>query len=60
MLTSFLSKNLFHEGIFNILYMLKNKNKIETFSLLNIDNSKHIFIDNKFALKICEKLLILF
>ena len=40
--------------------MLKTKNKIETFVLLNINNSKPAFIDEKFVHKICEKLLISF
>ena len=60
MLTLFLSKNLFHERIFIIIYMLKNKNKNKTFILLNIDNSEHAFIDKKLTQKQCEKLFISF
>ena len=40
--------------------MLKNENENKTSVLLNIDNSKHVFIDKKFAQKICEKLFISF
>ena len=40
--------------------MLKNKNEIKTSTLLNTDNSKHTFIDDKFTQKICEKLFISF
>ena len=40
--------------------MSKNKNKIQTFVLLNTYSSKHAFIDEKFAQKVCEKLFISF
>ena len=59
-LALFLSKNLFNEKAFNINCKLKNKIKIQTFALLNIDNLKIVFIDTKFEQKICDKLNILF
>ena len=40
--------------------MLKNESKIKTFALLNIDNSKHAFIDEKLVQKHCEKLFVSF
>ena len=60
MSASFLSKDLFNERTFDILYTLENKNELKTTALLNIDNSKHAFIDKKFAQKICDRLNILF
>ena len=60
MSTLFLWDNLFSERVFNILDTLKNKNKLKTTALLNIDNSKHAFIDKEFAREICDKLNISF
>ena len=54
MLTLFLSKHLFYEQTFNNKLYVKKKLKIAP--LLNIDSSKHTFIDKKFAQKVCEKL----
>ena len=60
MSTSFLSKNLFNERVFDIFYILENKNEFKTTALLNIDKFKHVFIDIEFARKICNKLNISF
>ena len=60
MSASFLSKDLFNERAFDILCILKNKNELKITVLLNIDNSKHAFIDKEFARKICDKLNISF
>ena len=60
MSTSFLSKKLFNERTFDTFYTLKNKDELKTTVLLNTDNSKHAFIDEKFAQKICDKLNISF
>ena len=60
MSTSILSKDLFNEQVFEIVYKLKNNNKFKTSDLLNIDSTEHIFIDEKFAQEICEKLQITF
>ena len=46
--------------VFKIVYRLKSNDKFKIFDLLNIDNSKHTFIDEKFERKICEKLKIAF
>ena len=56
MSASSLSKNLFSERTFDISYTLENKNELKTIALLNIDNSKHVFIDKKFAREVCDKL----
>ena len=56
MSTSILSKNLFNERAFEIVCKLKNNDEFKTFNLLNTDNTKHTFIDEKFAQKICENL----
>ena len=56
MSASSLSENLFSERAFDILYTLKNKDEFRTTALLNIDSSKHAFIDKKFAQEICDKL----
>ena len=53
-----LSKDLFNERTFEIVCKLKNNDELKTFDLLNIDNTKHVFIDKKFAQEICEKLQI--
>ena len=60
MSTSILSKNLFNERTFETVCKLKNNDKFKTSDLLNIDNTKHVFIDEKFAQKVCEKLQIAF
>ena len=51
---------MFNEKAFDINCKLKNKEKIKTFTLLNIDNSKIGFIDIEFAQKNCDKLNIWF
>ena len=60
MSTSILSKNLFNERAFETICKLKNNDEFKTFDLLNIDNTEHAFIDEKFARKVCEKLQIAF
>ena len=57
---SVLSKNLFNERTFEIVYKLKNNDELKTSDLLNTDSTEHAFIDEKFARKICEKLQITF
>ena len=58
MSASVLSKDLFNERAFKTVYKLKNNDELKTFDLLNIDSTEHVFIDEKFAQKICEKLQI--
>ena len=60
MSASFLSKDLFSERTFDTLCTLENKDEFKTTALLNIDSSKHAFIDKEFARKICDKLNISF
>ena len=60
MSTSILSKDLFNERAFEIVYKLKNNDEFKTSDLLNTDSTEHAFIDEKFAQKICEKLQITF
>ena len=60
MSASSLSEDLFNERAFDIFCTLKNKNEFKTTALLNTDNSKHAFIDKKFAREVCDKLNILF
>ena len=56
MSASFLSKDLFNERTFDTLCTLENKDEFKTTALLNIDSSKHAFIDKEFARKICDRL----
>ena len=60
MSTSFLSENLFNKRAFDTFYILKNKDEFKTIVLLNTDDSKHAFIDKKFARKVCDRLNISF
>ena len=60
MLTLILLKDLFNKRTFKIVCKLKDNDKFKIFNLLNIDNTKNVFIDAKFARKICEKLQITF
>ena len=60
MSTSVLSKNLFNERAFETVCKLKNNDEFKTSDLLNIDSTEHVFIDEKFAQKIREKLQIAF
>ena len=60
MSASFLSKNLFNKRTFDTLCTLENKDKFKATALLNINSSKHAFIDKKFARKVCDRLNILF
>ena len=60
MSTSVLSKNLPNERAFETVYKLKKNDEFKTFDLLNTNNTKHVFIDEKFARKVCEKLQITF
>ena len=57
---SVLSKNLFSERAFETVRKLRNNDEFKTSNLLNIDSTKHAFIDEKFAQKVCEKLQITF
>ena len=58
MSTSILSKNLFNDRAFETVCKLKNNDEFKTSDLLNIDSTKHAFIDKKFARKVCKKLQI--
>ena len=60
MSTSILSKNLFNDRAFETVCKLKNNDEFKTSDLLNIDSTKHAFIDEKFAQEICKKLQITF
>ena len=60
MSASILLKDLFNKRTFETVYKLKNNDELKTFNLLNTDSTKHIFIDEKFAQEVCEKLQITF
>ena len=51
---------MFNEKTYNIDSKLKNKDKIKTTNLLDINSLKTTFIDTEFSQKVCDKLNMLF